>query len=143
MDIRAPETKEDFKEYYQIRWETLRGPWGRPKGSERVEGDKTATHMMAVDGDRIVGVARGHMNTDTEGQIRLMGVIEDYRSKGVGRIIMDEMEASLKNQGAEYIVIHARDYALDFYKKCGYEVTQKSYFLWNEIQHWKMKKDLD
>ncbi len=145
MDIRSPVTKKEFKQYYHIRWKTLREPWGRPVGSEKVDGNKTATHLMVADetsDDRIVGVARGHMNTDTEGQIRLMGVVEECRGKGVGRLLMDEMEKTLREQGAEYIVIHARDYALDFYKNCGYEITQKSYLMWDEIQHWKMMKRL-
>lgn len=142
MEVRTPETKQEFKEYYHIRWLTLRNPWGRPKGSERVDGDKTAIHVMVLDDGKIIGVARGHFNSDHEGQIRLMGVLEEYRGKGVGNLLMQEMEKRLKDGGAEYIVIHARDYAVDFYKKNGYEIIQKSYLMWDTIQHFKMRKDL-
>ena len=35
LQIRSPETPEEFEQYYHIRWKTLREPWGEPVGSER------------------------------------------------------------------------------------------------------------
>jgi len=142
MEVCSPETKEEFTEYYDIRWRTLRGPWDRPRGSEKIDGDKEAIHVMVRDGGKVIGVARGQFNSEHEGQVRMMGVLEGHRGKGVGDLLLRETERRLKKEGAKYIVIHARDYALDFYKKKGYELIQKSYLLWDTIQHFKMRKDL-
>ena len=143
MDVTSPKTQEEFTEYYNVRWKTLRGPWGRPVGSEKLDDEDTAIHVMVVDEGRIVGVGRAHFNSGTEAQLRLMGVEEEYRGKGVGTMVLEELERLAKERGAEEAVIQARDYAVDFYKKNGYEVVEKTYLLWDKIQHFKMRKNLD
>ena len=35
MDIIQPKSPEDFKKYYNLRYEVLRKPWNQPIGSER------------------------------------------------------------------------------------------------------------
>ena len=47
-----------------------------------------------------------------------------------------------KSLGAQEIILHARENAVNFYKHCGYTVVEKSYLMWGEIQHYLMKKDL-
>ena len=142
MEVRTPVTEDEFEEYYRVRWETLRGPWGQPVGSERLEDEDTAIHVMVVDQGRVVGVGRGHFNSGTEVQFRLMGVVEECRGKGVGTLVLEELERRALEQGAKEAVVQARDYAMDFYKKNGYEVVEKTHLLWGEIQHYRMSKTL-
>jgi hypothetical protein len=40
------------------------------------------------------------------------------------------------------MILHAREVALDFYKKLDYELVEKSHLLFGEIQHYLMVKDL-
>ena len=44
-----PQTPEEFKQYFSLRYEILRKPWGQPKGSERDEGEETSIHRMIID----------------------------------------------------------------------------------------------
>ena len=42
MKIIEPTTSEEFKKYYNLRYEILRKPWGQPQGSEIDDGDETS-----------------------------------------------------------------------------------------------------
>ena len=49
MKIIEPTTPEQYEQYYRLRYQTLRQPWGQPKGSERADDDASAIHAMLVD----------------------------------------------------------------------------------------------
>ena len=40
------------------------------------------------------------------------------------------------------MVLDAREPATGFYEKLGYRITEKTYLLFNEIQHYRMIKNL-
>jgi len=73
-------------------------------------------------------------------QIRFMAVDFTYQGKGVGRNIMEAMEEYAWRLGVEKIVLHARENALRFYTKLGYELIHPSHLLFGEIQHFLMQK---
>ena len=142
IKICSPEGKQ-FEKYYELRWEVLRKPWNQPRGSERDDMEDKAIHIMACDGNKIVGVARLHFNSIKEAQIRYMAVEEGYRMQGIGSMMLRRLEEMAKEKGAQYIILNARENAVNFYKKNGYSIIEKSYVLFNEIQHYKMKKILE
>ncbi|MEX2738998.1 MAG: GNAT family N-acetyltransferase [Candidatus Wukongarchaeota archaeon] len=142
IKICEPQTKQEFKKYYELRWKILRKPWKQPKGSEKDEREKEATHIMACIDSKIVGVGRLHFNTEKEAQIRYMAIEEEYRRKGVGSLILKELEKRAKEKGAEHIVLNAREKAVKFYKKHDYKTVKRTYTLFESINHWKMQKRL-
>jgi hypothetical protein len=40
------------------------------------------------------------------------------------------------------MILHAREIAIPFYESLGYEIIEKSHCLFNEIQHYLMRKSL-
>jgi len=74
MIIRSPQTRDEYFRYYDLRWRILRAPWNQPKGTEQDELEGQAIHIIAIDGDKIVGCGRAHFNTEDEAQIRYMAV---------------------------------------------------------------------
>jgi len=138
MTIRHPEPHE-MEAYFELRHEILRKPWGMVKGTEQADDDVTSLHYAAFDDDNnMIGVGRLHFNSPEEGQIRFMAVSQ--QGKGVGKAIMHAMEQEAARQNAKSIVLHARELAVPFYEKLGYQITNKSYLLFGEIQHWEMRK---
>ena len=91
IEIRKPETKQEFKEYYDLRWRILRKPWNQPKGSEQDEMDRDSIHVMAVMGNDVIGCGRGHFINPRQAQIRWMAVDEDFRRQGVGTKILNAL----------------------------------------------------
>lgn len=145
--IKQPETKEEFEDYYQLRWKLLRAPWDQPEGSEVDDIEKQCFHIMATtvsggSNNEVIGVARLQFNTDTEAQIRYMAVAKEQEKKGVGRKLMEAMEAHACSSMCKTIVLDAREPAVAFYQKLGYRLIKKSYLLFGEIQHFRMLKEL-
>ena len=142
IKICFPHDKQ-FEEYYELRWRVLRKPWAQPRGSEKDEMENKSIHIMACNENKIVGVARLHFNSSKEAQIRYMAVDEGYRKQGLGSMMLKRLEEIAREKGASYIILNARENAVSFYEKNGYEIIEKSYVLFGEIQHYKMKKILE
>lgn len=143
MIFKTPLDEEEFRRYYQLRWEVLRKPWGQPMGSEKADDEETSIHGMMVDEeDHVLAVSRLHFNTPTEGQIRFMGVRDDCRGMGIGMQLLLEMEKIAVAKGMRQIRLHAREHAVDFYKNASYTIEKDSYILFGEIQHYEMLKVL-
>lgn len=120
----------------------MRKPWNKEPGTERDEGDDTAVHFMAVNNNKTIGVARLHYNTIQQAQLRYMAVLDDFQKKGIGNLLLAKVENEARSNGAKEMILQARDYAVTFYKKNNYIVVEKSYLLFDSIQHYLMKKEL-
>jgi N-acetylglutamate synthase-like GNAT family acetyltransferase len=143
ITICEPVTPEDFEAYYLLRWEILRKPWDHPRGSEKDEQENSSFHFMAVnEKNEVVGVSRLQKNSPTEGQVRFMAVRDDQQGKGVGKKLMARVEEKAKQEKLEKIVLQSRENAVEFYKAIGYTITEKTFRLWDVIQHYKMEKQL-
>jgi predicted GNAT family N-acyltransferase len=143
LQIGKPETPEQFKEYFDLRWRILRAPWDRLRGSEKDELDETADHVTVRDEDgRLLGVGRLHMNNAQEAQIRFMATEEFCRGFGIGRALIGRLEEIARDRGAERIVLNARDNVLGFYRRFGYEVTGPGPTMFDKVKHSRMERRL-
>lgn len=143
MIVKRPQSKEDFEKYYHLRWKILRKPWNQPKGCEKDELEDGAFHIMVCEDDgTVVGVGRLHFNSENESQIRYMAVEENYRGRGIGKIVLSKLEEAAKRAGAGQIELNARETAVAFYEKAGYEVTEPAHTLFGAIKHFKMIKNV-
>jgi len=142
MHIRSPQTEEEFEQYFDLRWRILRQPWQQPRGSERDAHEDSSFHLMAMENSRVIAVARLQFMADSSAQLRYMAVDENWRKQGVGRQILLYMEEHARQHDIDEIMLHAREKAVPFYRKLGYETVEKSYRLFDEIQHYKMRKKL-
>ena len=144
VKIIEPATSEEFKKYYNLRYEVLRKPWGQPMGSERDKREETSIHRMIVDensGD-VLAVGRLQFNSTHEAQIRYMAVADEFQGKGLGSQITSALEDVAQGKGIQHIILSARENALQFYKNNGYEIVKKTHLLFGEIQHWLMQKQI-
>lgn len=145
VSIKEPQTPKEFEAYYLLRYEILRKPWNQPPGSEKDAQEDTSVHIMATDTDEhknVLGVCRIQFNSDSEAQLRFMAVKEDTQGLGIGRKLIEYAEAKAKGNGASSMILQSREIAVEFYKKCGYAVIEKSFLMWGEIQHYLMRKNL-
>lgn len=141
--IKKPETKKDYENYYALRWQILRMPWGLPRGSEKDGLEEISLHLIAYTEDRIpVGVGRAHFNSRKEAQIRFMAVAPHYQNNGIGSTLLAALERRVEIDGAKYIVLNSRETAFGFYKKHGYSSEGRPIFLFNSIKHIKVRKEL-
>jgi len=71
-----------------------------------------------------------------------MAVEDDYRGKGIGKLILDELHSQAIKLGLKKIVLNARENSKLFYEKAGYKVIGKAHTLFGVIQHYKMEYGL-
>ncbi len=142
FQVRSPENPEEWEQYYDLRWQILRRQWNEPRGSEMDAQENETWHRAVFCGANLAGVARLQMNSVSEAQIRYMAVAQEFRGRGVGRILVNTLEEIAKEQGAEKVMLDARAGAVGFYLVLGYQVIADSYLLFGEIQHYLMEKVL-
>jgi len=142
--IRSPQNKTEWEAYYKLRYDVLRAPWGQAKGSEQTADEAQHQHFAFFnDANQIIGVGRLDQTAPHVGQVRFMAVAANQQGKGIGKAIMNEIEAVCKTNGYLQIILHAREVALPFYQKLGYQLVETSHLLFDEIQHYLMQKTLD
>jgi len=141
--IKEPSNEEEFKDYYHLRWKLLRAHWKQPEGSEVDDLEDRCFHIMAVDDkNEVISIARLQFNSTTEAQIRYMAVARRYERHGIGRELIKTVERRAIESSHINIILDAREPAVGFYQKLGYVVIEKSYLLFDEIQHYRMIKNL-
>jgi len=141
ISLVEPRTAEDFKHYYDLRWRILRAPWKQPRGSEKDIMEEDSYHLMAIDSSgNVIGVARLHLNTPQQAQIRFMAVETKDQRNGIGKKLLLAMEEKAIEWGAEEIVFDARANVSGFYKRYGYTTLAPGHTLFDSVHHYKMHK---
>jgi len=141
--IESPSKNIDFESYYYLRWKILRKPLGGSFSSCIDQYEFNSSHAMCKNkDDKIIGVGRIHNMDDTIQQIRYMAVHKEYRRMQVGNKILYFLEESAKKNKKKYIVLYARESALNFYINNNYKVYEKAHLLYGTVQHYLMKKRL-
>ena len=140
--IITPLSADEIEQYYQIRFEELRKPWDQPPGSEKDSIEDDCVHrMIKINGD-YVGVARLEYSTNLQAQIRYMAIKEKHQMKGLGKILVMDLENIAKENGINEIILQSRESAIQFYLSLDYKIVKKTHLLFNEIQHFLMRKYL-
>ncbi len=139
--IRTPETDREWQDYYSLRYEILRKPLNQPLGSERNEGDQTGKHFALYDSGELRAIARLDQAEPFISQVRFVAVDTRVQGKGYGRKIMEAVEQYSSSNGNVKMILHARDYAVDFYLRLDYQLIEKSHKLYGVLQHFLMEKN--
>jgi len=142
IKIIQPKSAEEWEQYYLLRYNVLRKPWNQFPGSEKDDQEETSIHFFAISNNEPAGVCRLQYNTPTEAQLRFMGVYDRFRGQKLGKLLIAEAEKVAREAGRNKMVLQARDNAVKYYESCGYQITEKSFLLWETIQHYKMEKSL-
>lgn len=139
--IIEPTTNDQWEQYYTIRYEVLRKPWNQPLSTTKDDTEGLSQHFLVVDENgNFVAAGRLQFNSTVEAQIRSMAVTKENQGKKIGSLLVNFLEKKAREKGIQKIILDARENAIEFYKANGYEVYEKSYLLFNTIQHYKMSK---
>jgi predicted GNAT family N-acyltransferase len=101
--------------------------------------DPAAIHFLALSDQTPVGTARIRY---LEGQIvklERLAVLPAFRSRGIGKLIVEAIEGFLANGDSSAIVLHAQVQTIFFYEKLGFKPIGASFWEAN-IAHIKMQK---
>jgi predicted GNAT family N-acyltransferase len=140
--IRAPKTELEWENYFDLRYRILREPLGQPVGSERNKDDATGIHFALYENDILKAVARLDTQENEVMQVRFVAVENESQGKGYGKKIMLASEEKAKSLGTKKMILHARENAVPFYLNLNYRLIEKSYNLFDQVQHYLMMKEM-
>lgn len=119
-----------------------------PAEIERDDEDPTAYHVLALVDGHAIGTGRlverrepPEGETGRWGHIGRMAVLVAHRKQGIGRRILEALEAEARARGLDGLVLHAQVYAHGFYRAMGYE-DWGTIFEEAGIPHIQMRKRL-
>ena len=106
------------------------------------ETDKTATHLVAYDGNKPIAVCRFFWSDERASYlIGRLAVIREYRGLQLGAKMIKKSEELIKKKGGKEVWLHSQEQAVEFYKKQGYRVCSEMEYE-EFCPHYWMKKDL-
>lgn len=119
--IRATEIWQKAGAYY-VRVEAMVKEFNIDMNQEFDQHDLPETeYVVAFDGKIPVGTCRIFIKNETTAHIERVCVLKKYRNQGLGRKIIEEAERWLKDKKISKIVVTAREEAVEFYQKLGYQ----------------------
>ena len=141
IEIRSPKTDQEWLDYYDLRYRVLRKPLNKPRGSEKNDGDSLGEHFALYENQLLKAIARLDTVEPKISQVRFVAVDSEIQGKGYGKLLMEAVEEKAIKNGNTKMILHARDYAVEFYKKLNYNIIGESYKLFNVLQHYLMEKE--
>ncbi len=112
-----------------------------PPEEEIDQFEDESTHFMAIDDEgNACGTARWRQ-TDKGIKLERFAVLKNYRGKGVGALLVQQLLADLAEHGLQHklVYMHAQETALNFYKKFGF-MPKGDLFYECDIAHYTMIK---
>ncbi|MBK7007589.1 MAG: GNAT family N-acetyltransferase [Saprospiraceae bacterium] len=136
-DFASPE----YDEAVSLRYEVLRKPLGLEFSAEQLAEEYKDVHIGAWTAGGMVGTLTMTKLDQNVVKMRQVAVSEVVQSKGVGSALVHFSEHWALSNGFTKLVLHARDIAVPFYKKLGYDSIGDA-FVEVGIAHQKMGKEL-
>ncbi|WP_135363550.1 GNAT family N-acetyltransferase [Halosimplex halophilum] len=140
VDVRVADGEADREAALAVRREVFVEEQGVPEDIEMDGKDDEAVHFVAVDDDP-VGAARLREVDPDVGKVERVAVVADRRGEGLGRALMDRLEATAADRGIDRLTMHAQTHVEGFYERLGYERTS-DVFEEAGIDHVEMEKEL-
>ena len=145
MDNIKKITKEQT---YPVRNNILRK--GKPVESCHFPGDDSETtfHFGYHHNEQIIGIVSLFQTTNKifdnsiQFQIRGMAIQENHQKKGIGKALIEYLEQFLKPHHQVLLWFNARESAVPFYKKLGYEIKGEAFEIEEIGTHYIMYKTI-
>ena len=102
--------------------------------------DEMAFHVLAFMDGTPIGTVR-MIAFGEHGRVGRLCVLKEFRSKGTGSQLMEEIENGARKEGILTLELHSQLHVADFYLKLGYE-KDGPIFEEAGISHVNMKKNL-
>lgn len=144
-DIVKVSSPVDLQMAFEVRRRVFIDEQEVPEELELDEFDHEAStvHILARDDDdRVVGAARFRPYHDADiAKIERVAVVPSYRGTGLGRMLMDTLEAEARQAGFRTAKLNAQTHAQGFYERMGYQPLGPV-FVEAGIEHIAMEKRL-
>lgn len=140
IEVREARGETERAAAFALRHEVFVEEQGVPVELEIDEHDDTALHLVAIEGEQLVGTCRV-VRDGARAKFGRLVVTRDARGSGIGRALLDEAERRARADGARRMVLTAQISAMGLYERAGY-TARGEVFLDAGIEHMTMEKAL-
>lgn len=144
IQIKTPQTREEYKAYYDLRYRILRQPWAQARGTEKDDYEPISHHFMAVDTDsgEVVGVIKIYEKEPGVGCFSHMAVAGVRQRQGIGKLLMDAVEAYANETGYARLGCYSRLNTTLYFEKVGFRIAGLPTHYFGTTQVVWMEKEL-
>jgi predicted GNAT family N-acyltransferase len=139
---RRVDGSESLAGAHEVRRRVFVAEQGVPEAVEMDDADAEAVHYVLSDGDDPVATARLRTVDADTGKAERVAVLPAYRGEGLGKRLMELLEAEARDCGLSEMRLHAQTTVEAFYATLGYE-TVSGEFEEAGIPHVEMVKPLE
>ncbi len=132
---------DQYRDMVDLRNQLLRKPLGLSLLEKDLQHEKNNIFIGYFDEGKLEGCCMLVPLEHGTIQLRQMAVLSGLQGKGIGRTIMQFAENLSRDKGFKRIIMHARDTAVGFYQKQGYE-KKGDMFTEVSIPHYVMEKSI-
>ncbi len=122
-----------------LRRDILRKPLGLEFTEAQLASESESFHLTAWEEDVLLGTLLLTPLEHGAIQMRQVAVDDRQQRSGIGRAMVAEAEAEARRHGFTRVMLHARDTAIPFYEKLGYQRVGAE-FTEVGIRHQEMEK---
>lgn len=112
-----------------------------PADLEIDEFENSSLHLVVYDVNKPIATARIYALTDDTYKVQRVAVLKEYRTRGIGKKLMEEIERKAKILQAIKLTLGSQNTAIPFYEKLGYTISSAE-FMDAGIPHHSMTKIL-
>lgn len=138
--VRGARSPADVQAALDLRERVFCGEQGVAFDADRDGLDPDAVHVVALDGERVVGTCR-LVFTDDVARLGRMAVEPELRGRGIGAEVLAAAERCAVARDAQAVRLHAQVGARSLYERAGYE-RRGDVFVEEGIEHLTMEKRL-
>jgi predicted GNAT family N-acyltransferase len=138
--VRRARTQDELNEALSLRHDVFCREQGVPEYEEMDGRDPEGVHLVAVEGDQLLGTCRLLFIGRTV-QLSRLAVRADARRRAIATALLALADEESRAAGAKRIVLHAQTYALKLYENAGYRPRGRV-FVEADIEHVAMEKTL-
>jgi predicted GNAT family N-acyltransferase len=103
---------------------------------------ENSRHVLVELDEQYAAAARITPYGDHVGKIQRVAVRRAFRSRGIGKVLMEGLEEQARELGFQKVVLDGQLHAVPFYEKLGYVVTSEEPFGDTGFLHHRMEKKL-
>ncbi len=139
-EIRRARGEREMQAALELRHDVFCVEQGVPQHEELDGRDGDGIHLVAVDGEELLGTCRVLMVGSTA-QFSRLAVRRSARRRGIATALLQAADEETIAAGGKRIVLHAQTYARRLYENAGYR-PRGSVFTEAGIEHIAMEKHL-
>jgi ElaA protein len=139
-EVRRATTQAEVAAALELRERVFCGEQGVSLEADQDGLDPEALHVIALDGQHVVGTCR-LLFSDDGARLGRMAVTPAMRGRGLGAAVLEQAEREARAAGAGRMTLHAQVAATPLYERAGFEVAGGEY-LDEGIPHVPMEKSL-